>query len=83
MRFYPPAWVVPRAVEDDMIGGHRIPTGSTVIIPIHAIHHDERFWPNPDASTRRALCEVRPSPPRSAYLPFGGGRRVCIGRASR
>jgi cytochrome P450 len=81
MRFYPPAWVIPRVcVEDDEIDGHRIPKGSTVIVPIHAIHHDERFWPDPEVyDPSRFLPENARGRPRSNYLPFGGGRRICIG----
>ena len=82
MRFYPPAWVIPRtAVEDDVIDGHRIPKGATVIIPIHSIHHDERFWPDPEVfdptrfigDEREAAGTARPT------CPFGGGKRICIG----
>lgn len=81
MRFYPPAWVIPRvAVADDEIDGHRIPKGSTVIIPIHAIHHDARFWPDPEVyDPARFLGDAAKHRHRSAYLPFGGGRRICIG----
>jgi cytochrome P450 len=83
MRMYSPAWVVPRlCVADDVIGGHRIPKGSTVLIPIHTLHHDERFWPNPEVfDPTRFLPENVRSHHRSAYLPFGGGRRVCIGQS--
>ena len=57
MRFFPPAWVIPRVcVRDDEIDGHRIPKGATVLIPSTRIHHDARFWPEPEASTRRASC---------------------------
>jgi cytochrome P450 len=81
MRFYPPAWSIPRtAVADDVIDGHRIPKGSTVIIPVHAIHHDERFWPDPETfDPSRFAPEHVHGRHRSAYLPFGGGRRICIG----
>jgi cytochrome P450 len=82
MRVYSPAWVVPRlCVEDDVIDGHRIRRGSTVLIPINSLHHDERFWPDPEAfDPTRFLPENIKSHHRSAYLPFGGGRRVCIGK---
>jgi cytochrome P450 len=82
MRMYSPAWVVPRrCVEDDVIGGHRIRRGSTVLIPINSLHHDERFWPDPEVfDPSRFLPENVKSHHRSAYLPFGGGRRVCIGK---
>lgn len=81
MRFYPPAWVIPRtAIADDEIDGHRIPKGSTVLIPIHSIHHDERFWPDPETyDPARFLGDAGKARHRSAFLPFGGGRRVCIG----
>lgn len=81
MRFYPPAWMIPRtAIADDEIDGHRIPKGATVMIPIHAIHHDERFWPDPEVyDPSRFLGDAPKHRHRSAYLPFGGGRRICIG----
>lgn len=81
MRFYPPAWSIPRtAIQEDTIDGHRIPRGATVIIPIYSIHHDERFWPEPESfDPTRFLGEQAKGRHRSAYLPFGGGRRVCIG----
>jgi cytochrome P450 len=81
MRVYPPAWSIPRvAIADDEVGGHRIPKGSSVIIPIHGIHHDERFWPDPETyDPERFMPGAGKGRHRSSYLPFGGGRRVCIG----
>jgi cytochrome P450 len=81
MRMFPPAWIFPRtAIADDVIDGHRIPRGSSVLIPIYAIHHDERFWPQAEAyDPHRFLGENARKHHRSAYLPFGGGRRICIG----
>lgn len=82
MRMFPPAWLIPRtAIEDDMIDGHRIPRGSSVLIPIHAIHHDARWWPDPERFDPRRFLPDHPERHRSAYLPFGGGRRVCIGQS--
>lgn len=81
MRLMPPAWVIPRtAIAEDTIDGHRVPKGATVIIPVHAIHHDERFWPEPERfDPTRFLPENVKGRHRSVYLPFGGGRRICIG----
>jgi len=81
MRLYPPAWSIPRtAIAEDSIGGHRIPRGATVIIPVYSLHHDERFWPDPERfDPTRFLPENAKGRHRSAYLPFGGGKRVCIG----
>lgn len=81
MRMYPPAWAIPRvAIEEDEIDGHRIPRGSSILIPIHAIHHDARWWPEPEVfNPSRFLPEQGAGRHRSQYLPFGGGRRICIG----
>jgi len=81
MRMFPPAWIIPRtAIADDVIDGHRIPRRSSVLIPIHALHHDPRWWPEPEVfdPTRFEPENIR-THHRSAYLPFGGGRRICIG----
>jgi cytochrome P450 len=82
MRYFSPAWAIPRvAVHDDMVGSHRVKKGTTVIIPAHAIHHDERWWPNPEEfDPARFMPGAGKDRPRSAYLPFGGGKRSCIGQ---
>ncbi|WP_138974484.1 cytochrome P450 [Patulibacter medicamentivorans] len=83
MRLFSPAWIVPRVcVEDDEIDGHRIRKGSVVIVPVNELHHDERFWPDPEVfDPTRFLPENGRKHHRSAYLPFGGGRRVCAGQS--
>ena len=82
-RYYSAVWIIAReAIEDDIIDGHHIRPGTTVLIPIHHIHHDERWWPDPEAfDPTRFLSDVAKDRPRSAYLPFGGGRRICIGQS--
>lgn len=80
-RYFSAVWIIARrAVEDDVIAGHRIRRGTTVVIPIHHIHHDPRWWPDPETFDPDRF--YRPADrPRSAYLPFGGGRRICIGQS--
>jgi cytochrome P450 len=82
-RYYSAVWSIGReAVEDDVIGGHHIRKGTTVLIPTHHIHHDERWWPDPERfDPTRFLGDAAKDRPRSAYLPFGGGRRICIGQS--
>jgi cytochrome P450 len=81
-RYYS-VWLIAReAIEDDLIDGHHIRLGTTVLIPIHHIHHDQRWWPDPEVfDPTRFLGDAGKGRPRSAYLPFGGGRRVCIGQS--
>jgi cytochrome P450 len=80
-RCFSAVWIIARrAVEDDVIAGHRIRRGTTVVIPIHHIHHDPRWWPDPETFDPNRFYRP-PDRPRSAYLPFGGGRRICIGQS--
>jgi cytochrome P450 len=82
MRLYPPAFMVSReATEDVDIGGYRVPKGAVVGVVSIIAHRDPRWW-GEDAMTfrpERFAPENEKSFPRYAYLPFGGGPRVCIG----
>jgi len=81
-RFYSAVPVILReALEDDEIQGIRISKGTTLFIPIHLIHHDARYWENPETFDPNRFMPGAPRPHRSSYLPFGGGRRVCIGQS--
>ena len=62
--------------------GILIPWRSVAVIAIYAVHHDERFYPNPDEfDPERFTPEKEAALHKYAYLPFGGGPRVCIGNA--
>jgi cytochrome P450 len=81
-RYFSAVWIIARrAIEDDLIGGHHIRRDTTVIIPIHHIHHDPRWWPDPETFDPSRFLTTDRTRPRSAYLPFGGGRRICIGQS--
>jgi cytochrome P450 len=81
-RYFSSVWIIARqAIEDDVIAGHHIRRGTTVVIPIHHIHHDPRWWPHPETFDPNRFCPPDKDRPRSAYLPFGGGRRICIGQS--
>ena len=49
LRLYPPAWVVVRTpLADDVIGGYRIPAGSSVYLSSYLTHRHPEFWENPE-----------------------------------
>jgi cytochrome P450 len=81
MRLFPPGPVFARQpVEDVTIGGWAIPKGSLIVVSAYALHRDPRFFPEPEQFNPDRFApgwEERIS--RFAYLPFGGGPRVCIG----
>ena len=81
LRVYPPVWVIPRdAIDDDEIGGFRIPAGSTILLSPYLTHRHPQFWDNPEAfDPERFLPARSEGRPRHAYFPFGGGPRLCMG----
>jgi len=83
LRLYAPAGFLTRkALEDDELSGMAVRAGMTVIMPIHAMHRHHRIWDDPDAfDPDRFLPERAAGRHRYAYLPFGGGSRICIGAA--
>lgn len=81
LRLYPPAWVISRnAVAPDEIGGRRIPAGALVITSPFLIHRDPRYWSDPDDFRPQRFEGRLTRTQRLAYLPFGAGPRLCIGR---
>ncbi len=81
LRLYPPAWLVTRkAVQDDVIDGVEIPANSLILVSIINVHKNLNFWENPNVfNPDRFLAEESDNRPKFAYLPFGGGPRLCIG----
>lgn len=81
MRITPPVWMVGRkAMVDDEIGGFSIPAGSSMMVLITMIHRDPALWPNPEGyDPERFLPENSKGRSRQAYMPFGAGRRICVG----
>jgi cytochrome P450 len=81
LRLYPPAWQFMRhAVEEDEIGGFTIRAGSLVVLPTWLLHRHASFWKQPERfEPERFLPEQREQRHRHAWMPFGGGQRLCIG----
>ncbi|MBK7894077.1 MAG: cytochrome P450 [Anaerolineaceae bacterium] len=84
IRLYPPAWILNGrlALADVELGGYTVPKGSTVFISPYVMHHLPHYFDEPDAfKPERFTPEFEKSLPKFAYMPFGGGARVCIGNA--
>ncbi|MBP7282787.1 MAG: cytochrome P450 [Leptospiraceae bacterium] len=81
MRLYPPAWIIERsAIGEDTIAGVKIPARSLVSVCTYAIHRNPKHWDNPEKfDPDRFLPENESKRHNFAYIPFGGGPRVCIG----
>lgn len=84
LRLYPPAWLLNtrRAAADTTIGPYPVRKGDLLWISPYAVHRRPEFFPEPERfDPERFTPEREKALPRYAYLPFGGGPRVCIGNS--
>jgi cytochrome P450 len=84
MRLYPPFWGMTReVVNDDTIGGYRVPAGSLVVVSPYVTQIHPAFWDEPlRFDPERFTKEQSAGRHRFAYFPFGAGPRICIGEAN-
>jgi cytochrome P450 family 4 len=83
MRLFPPAPIHYREAtkEIDLGHGHIIPVGTIIFMSAYNSHRDPRYFPDPEK-----FDPERFSPQSSvgrhpyAYIPFGIGRRMCVGQ---
>lgn len=83
LRLYPPAYIVARqALEPVTLGSRSVRRGDVIFVSPYVQHRRPAHfpdpldfnpdrWENPDAE--------RLLPHRYAFMPFGGGPRVCVG----
>lgn len=81
IRLYPPAWVTVRApIRDETVAGYSVPAGTRLFISPYVIHRHPDFWSDPEGFDPERFRDPK-TIDKFAYIPFGGGRRLCIGHA--
>lgn len=82
MRLYPPAWAIGReSTQAFELSGYSFAPGTTIFIIPWVLHRDPRNFQEPEAfRPERWMGNLARELPRFAYMPFGGGPRVCIGQ---
>jgi cytochrome P450 len=82
LRLYPPVWFGPRmSVRDFEFQGHAVPAGTHIMHSSWSSHRLPDVFPEPEEfRPERFTPEARAALPKGAYIPFGGGRRICIGK---
>lgn len=87
LRLYPPVWTFSReAYADDRIplddGSFvDLPRRGIVMLCAYAVQRRAAYWPEPDVfDPDRFLPEREQERPRTAWFPFGGGPRLCLGQ---
>jgi cytochrome P450 len=81
LRLYPQAWILTRrALATVRFGEVELPEGASIYFSPFALQRDPAVYPDPDvfdpsrwAGDRSTLTQ------RPSFVPFGGGRRQCIG----
>ena len=68
----------PRLVKQEVtIGGWTYPPGVVLIASAALVHHDPAIYPEPHAFRPERFLDAKPG--TYTWIPFGGGRRRCIG----
>jgi cytochrome P450 len=70
----------PRLVMKEIeVGGWRYPTGVCLVPNAYLVHHDPAIYPEPYAFRPERFLDQAPG--TYTWIPFGGGRRRCLGAA--
>lgn len=82
LRLYPPVHVFSRrATADDEIAGVKVPRGTFVTISSWVLHRHKLWWEEPEKfDPERFLPPRAEKIERFAYIPFGAGPRICLGK---
>jgi len=79
MRLYPPVYVLFRSPTRDVaFGGYSVPEGAFLMLPQWVVHRSGRYYEDPLRFDPDRWD--RTDHHRFAFFPFGGGKRVCIGK---
>ncbi|MES2722109.1 MAG: cytochrome P450 [Pseudomonadota bacterium] len=80
LRIYPaaPGLSTRMALEADEICGVKIPKGAMIAVAPWIQHRHEALWEDPGRFDPERFAPGAERP-RFAYMPFGGGPKVCIG----
>ncbi len=83
MRIHPPVPGTGRTPEeDDVMDGYLVPAGTRVVTSPYVMHRSPEIWDEPTRfDPDRFLPEAEEKRERFAFMPFGGGQRICTGRA--
>ncbi|XP_058080969.1 geraniol 8-hydroxylase-like [Magnolia sinica] len=85
LRLHPPlVFLIPRSPSQPCtVGGYTVPKGTQVMVNTWAIHRDPEAWDNPLEFCPERFYNATSKSDYSGndfrYIPFGSGRRICVG----
>ena len=80
LRLFPAAPVLVReSIMPDRFGALEIPRRALIMIAPWVLHRHHAFWSEPETFQPGRFMPGAPARPRYAFMPFGGGPRICVG----
>lgn len=80
LRLYSPAWLVTRQARRPVrLGEVDLPAGEDIVWSPYTLHRDPGLYPDPLRFDPDRWLPERPQPPKGSFLPFGAGKRQCMG----
>lgn len=86
LRMYPPVGMITRITcYDETVAGYEVPRGTRLVIPIHLLHQNPKYWTDPEAFKPERWMKVDYKGSSGmdsrgfSFLPFGAGGHNCIG----
>ncbi|MBF8184722.1 cytochrome P450 [Nonomuraea sp. K274] len=82
LRLHPPTWLVSRTITAPAeLGGYQLVPGDHLLLSPYLLHHDRRYFTEPDTFRPERWLRRETADHNPAYLPFGAGPRMCRGAA--
>ena len=80
LRLWPPAPITGRMTTGRYeLGEYTVEPGTRIVLLLDVVNRDPDAYPDPDEFRPERFLGTRPQP--SAWIPFGGGIKRCIGAA--
>ncbi|MGW7823903.1 cytochrome P450 [Streptomyces puniciscabiei] len=80
LRLHSPAWLVTRQASAVLrLGDFTVPTGTDLIWSPYTLHRDPALYSDPLRFDPDRWLDGRLQPRKSAFIPFGTGKRQCLG----
>ncbi|WP_169808933.1 cytochrome P450 [Microtetraspora fusca] len=82
LRLHPPTWLISRSITAPTeLGGFRLLPGDNILVSPYLLHHDRRYFADPDDFRPQRWLGPDNADHNPAYLPFGAGPQICRGAA--
>lgn len=82
LRLFPSVWCLAARTSSEkiVVGDYTIPKGIEFLCSPYTLHRNPKYFPDPESfDPERFSAENEAKLPKGAFMPFGGGPRLCVG----